>query len=158
MYVSAVRMPGQGQFWSKMICILSSWSFPRYLTYDTTSDTLYFASDYDNDYIFICKIRATDGFILYCVKIDGDGEDYPYFLKVIGNYLLVAGTSSSSAFKSDPLHSWGNYVIMLKKDLRSDSCSSLNLEHDISLNWVDEPLPQKEIWLVSIEVKTTSYF
>ena len=48
MYVAKVTMATGGSAWSKKVCIASSWTNPRYLTYDLATHMLYFTSDYAN--------------------------------------------------------------------------------------------------------------
>ena len=48
MYVTKVTMATASSAWSKKVCISSTWTNPRYLTYDFSTQTLYFASDFAN--------------------------------------------------------------------------------------------------------------
>ena len=103
-------------------------------------------------------MRASDGVATYCIKFDGDAEEYPYHLKVIGDYLLLAGTATSSQFKNNPSATYGNFVLWIRKDLQTTACSVLNVEEDTSLVWTDEALPMKTINLADVNIATTTLF
>ena len=119
-YVTKVVMATGGAAWSKKVLISSTLLSSRYLDLDRSTDTLYFTSDFSRTYLFICKMRSSDGVATYCAKYGGDGEDYAYFLKIFGDYLLVHGSSTSSEFKSSS--DLGNFVLWLHKDLRNEIC------------------------------------
>ena len=113
-----------GLLWSKKVCSVSTNTNSAYLTFDATEETLYFTSDVSNSFCFICKLEILDGTSSYCAKFDGDSSDYTYQLKAPGDYLLVRGYSSSTLFRGS--NSWGNFVLWINKDLKSDACISLN--------------------------------
>ena len=102
--------------WSTKTCFSSTNTEGKYLTKDPSEQTLYLASDYQDTHFFICKVQASDGSMPYCASLDGDAADYPFYLKVIGNYLLVQGSSESSEFKRIG-DQWGHFVLWINKDL-----------------------------------------
>ena len=143
--------------WSQKTCVDSTATDSRCMTYDSSEETLYFASDYSNERVFICKMRSVDGVTTYCGKLDGNAADYPYQMTVFGNYIMFQGSSDSSAFKSSS-DSWGNFVLWMNKTLQSDWCGALNVATDSSISWTSSTLPMKTITLSDVQIRTTSYF
>ena len=119
---------------------------------------IYFATDFADTYMFVCLIRASDGVATYCLEHDGDGEEYPFHLKVVGELLMISGSSKSTEFIINPLNVWGNYVLFLNKDLQTTVCQSLYVAEDTTLVWVDDPLPMKTISIVDVYIGTTGNF
>ena len=108
--------------------------FTKDMAYDSSSKMIYLASDVANTYAFICKFRPLDGVPTYCAKFDGDAAEYPFTLNIFGNYLLLHGSSTSSEFKSNPSHTYGNFVLWLHKDLQGSVCSVLTFSEETSLS------------------------
>ena len=125
--------------WSKKICVSSSDIHRRTVTYDSTTSQLYFASDMANNYVFICRINKDTGAKIYCAKYDGDGADYPVFLSVVGDFLLILGSSDSSELNGGS--TYGNHLSKVLKTLQSDyGCTTLDLQEDPGISIVDEAI------------------
>ena len=52
-----------------------------------------------------------------CLKFDGDGDEYPFYLGIVGQFLLIQGSSDSSQFKSSGA-TYGHFLLCVKKDLQ----------------------------------------
>ena len=111
------------------------------------------------NYVFICRINKETGASVYCAKYDGSGADYPAFLSVIGDYLLILGSSESSELNGGS--AYGNHLSKVVKTLQSDyGCNTLLLQEDTSVSWVDEALPVTQLTLSDFpvtDIPTTSF-
>ena len=116
-YVAKVFMTTLGAAWSKKICIPSTNLFSKFLSLDLTNEDLYYTSDFSGEYMFICKLRVSDGVATKCTNYGGDSSESPYFMKIYGDYILTYGTSNSSAMINNSIY--GTFAIWLHRDLDS---------------------------------------
>ena len=88
-YVAKVTMGTSTLLWSCRTCVASAVTFRRDIAYDPVEENIYFASDYAENYVFVCKLRSSDGITTFCIKVDGNSREYPYNLKIVGDFLLL---------------------------------------------------------------------
>ena len=114
---------------------------------------LYSVFDADGAYFFICTLRTSDGVATYCSSFNPGSHSEAHQLLLFGDYLLVHGYSTSSAFLANAWDTDSVFTLWINKDLKSDGCSALNVQEHSTLEWKDENLPLRSITLSDLLIE-----